>query len=438
MKTISHPPILFLIILTLTVNVYSQQTVKINNFQEALALVKNKNYLIENANLQSKIASLTKQAAIGNVFNPRFPISFQAVDNLNLQVSFLPAEAFGGPAGTFREVAIGQQYISTLSFAPQFEIINVSNIAQVKSAKINEQLVNNQNKINEIQLYDKINAVYSNILSYQAQQTILKENLAVADTIYSIVKKKHEEGVLRKQDLNEASINVLNINDKLQQLEINLKIQYQLLHLFYENQFNSEIFEEIWSYENSVANIEPKNNLDVENTRLQLLLAKQEYNTLKYQNLPSLSFISAFNWQNLSNEFFFHTNSNTINYNYVGLRLNLDLPTAQRLANTKNKTIQIKMLNKLDEHGVKENEQKNLQMKLEHEKAIKQTENFKKISDLKKDTYQKNLNQFKENIMPLDKLLLSHNELLISRLNLVQALANISYTKHKIDIHNIF
>lgn len=438
MKTISHPPILFLIILTLTVNLHSQQTVKINNFQEALALVKNKNYLIENANLQSKIASLTKQAAIGNVFNPRFPISFQAVDNLNLQVSFLPAEAFGGPAGTFREVAIGQQYISTLSFAPQFEIINVSNIAQVKSAKINEQLVNNQNKINEIQLYDKINAVYSNILSYQAQQTILKENLAVADTIYTIVKMKHEEGMLRKQDLNEASINVLNINDKLQQLEINLKIQYQLLHLFYENQFNSEIFEEIWSYENSVANIEPKNNLDVENTRLHLLLAKQEYNTLKYQNLPSLSFISAFNWQNLSNEFFFHANSNTINYNYVGLRLNLDLPTAQRLANTKNKTIQIKMLNKLDEHGVKENEQKNLQMKLEHEKAIKQTENFKKISDLKKDTYQKNLHQFKENIMPLDKLLLSHNELLISRLNLVQALANISYTKHKIDIHNLF
>ena len=67
-----------------------------------------------------------------------------------------------------------------------------------------------------------------------------------------------------------------------------------------------------------------------------------------------------------------------------------------------------------------------------------QVENFKKIADLKKDTYDKNYNQFKENILSLDKLLISQNELLQSKLNLVLALASISFNKNKIDINNKF
>jgi OMF family outer membrane factor len=62
-----------------------------------------------------------------------------------------------------------------------------------------------------------------------------------------------------------------------------------------------------------------KNNLDVENTHLQNLLAQQEYKSLKYQNLPSLSFVSSFSWQNLSNESFFHTKSNNTNFNSANL-----------------------------------------------------------------------------------------------------------------------
>jgi OMF family outer membrane factor len=55
-------------------------------------------------------------------------------------------------------------------------------------------------------------------------------------------------------------------------------------------------------------------------------------------------------------------------------------------------------------------------MILEYEKALLQNENFRKIYTLKKDTYEKNFNQFKENILPLDKLLISQNDMLTSRL----------------------
>lgn len=434
----THRTIIIILLYTLVIKIQGQDLVKFANINEVFALAKNKNYSLINAELQNKIARLTKQASNANLFNPRIPTTIQALDNMNQQVSFLPAEAFGGPAGTFKEVTIGQQYVSTLAIMPQFEIFNLSNIAQVKSAKINEQLVDNQNKINELQLSTKINSIYSNILSFNGQKEILQENLKIAENIQSIIKQKFDEGLVRKQDVNESEVNVISTKDKLEQLEVNLKIQYQLLNLIFENQTNTEITESVWNYENSNQITQVKNNLDVENIHLQNLLAKQEHKSLKYQNLPSLSFVSSFSWQNLSNESFFHSKSNNTNFNYLGLKLNLELPTAQRLANTKNKSIQIKMLCNSEEHAIKENDIKNQQLILDYEKSVKQAENFKKIADLKKDTYEKNYNQFKENILSLDKLLISQNELLQSKLNVVLALASISFNKNKIDINNKF
>lgn len=422
----------------LVIKIHGQELVKFSNINEVFAIVKNKNYSLINAELQNKIAGLTKQTSIANVFNPRVPITIQALDNMNQQVSFLPAEAFGGPAGTFKQVTIGQQYVSTLAIMPQFEIFNLSNIAQVKSAKLNEQLVDNQNKLNELQLYNKINSIYSNIISFNGQKEILQENLVIAENIQAIIKQKFDEGLVRKQDVNEAEVNVISTKDKLEQLDVNLKIQYQLLNLFFENQTNGEVTESIWNYENSNQITQVKNNLDVENTHLQILLAKQEYKSLKYQNLPSLSFVSSFSWQNLSNESFFNSKSNNTNFNYLGLKLNIELPTAQRIANTKNKSIQMKMLSNSEEHAIKENDIKNQQLIMDLEKAIKQSDNLKKIVDLKRDSYEKNYNQFKENILPLDKLLIAQNDLLGSKLNLVLALATISFNKNKIDINNKF
>ena len=87
-------------------------------------------------------------------------------------------------------------------------------------------------------------------------------------------------------------------------------------------------------------------------------------------------------------------------------------------------------------HFLRENETRNSNLLVEYEKASSQLENFKKIQTLKEDTYQKNLNQYNENILPLDRLLTSQNDMLNSQLNVVVALANIAFAKHKIIIHN--
>lgn len=430
---------LLTLLLLMFQQVQAQEKKDFRTIDEILDVAKSKNHQFRNAKWQTKLADITLKTAKLNMFNPKIPTSAQVLDNINQQVSFLPGKIFGQPEGTFKEVTIGQQYVATFSIQPQFDIINLAQIAQIKTAKTNQLLVENQNKMNEQSLYEKINIVYFNILSFNAQKDIVNENITIAKDILRIVQNKYKEGIARKQELNEAEVNLISLQDKLEQIELNNEIQYQALQLFLENEVKAKLTESLWNYEGSRNPLNTSNHLLSENAKLQNELTLQEYKSLKFQNFPVLSFISSYNWQNLSNDFSFAKNSNWIQYSFIGLKLSYDLPTTiSKYSNLKIKKMQLEMAKNNEEFSQKENENRNKQMILEYEKALKQRDNYSKIYNLKKDTYEKNFNQFKEHIISLDKLLISQNDMLVSKLNLVTSLANIGYNQNKIAINNKF
>jgi outer membrane protein TolC len=356
-----------------------QEKREFTSFKEVLEYVKATNHQFKNAEWQIRLADLTRKTAKLNLLNPKIPASAQVLDNITQQVSFLPGQIFGQPQGTFKEVTIGQQYASTFSVQPQFDIINLANYAQIKSAKTNQLLVENQNKINEQNVYDQINMVYFNILSFNEQKKILEENIVIATDILRIIQNKFTEGIARKQEVNEAETNLISLQDKLQQIELNTEIQVQTFNLFIENSVKATLSEDLWTYENSNSPLTTQNSLLAENAKLQYELSEQEYKGLKFQNYPVLSFISSFNWQNLSNDFAFSKNSDWINFNYIGLKLSYDLPTTvTKYSNLKSKKIQLEIAKNNQEFSKKENENKNKQMILEYGKSPSAKRKFQK------------------------------------------------------------
>ncbi|MFC6267342.1 TolC family protein [Frigoriflavimonas asaccharolytica] len=430
--------LVLLLLIFSSISIFAQESKSFSNLDEVLNFAKEKNYQFKNANYQSEIASLAKKTAFGNVFSPRINVNAQSINNLNLQTSYLPAQVFGGNPGEFKEVFMGLQYVSTFSVQPQFDILNLSNIALIKSSKINAELTEIQNKIEEQSIYEQINAVYFNILSFNGQKKVLQENKVIAEELLRITTNKFKEGIARKQEVNEAEVNLIAIQDKIEQVEFNTKIQYQIFNSYFENTANSELTENIWDYKNATEITAAENNLQTEKINFQTDLAKQDYKSLQYQNLPVLSFISSFNWQNLSNEGFFDNNSISQNFNFVGLKLAWDLPVVQRLSSLKNKKLQLTILENNKEHLQVAQLTTTKQLSLDLEKSVKQKDNFETIFNLKQDTYDKNFNQYKEGILPLDKLLISQNEMLISKLNLLSSYANIGFNTYKIIINNKF
>ena len=63
------------------------------------------------------------------------------------------------------------------------------------------------------------------MVELDGQKTILDQNREISINILNITQNKYDEGLIRKQELNEAQINNLSILDKIHQ--VNFGTQYQ-------------------------------------------------------------------------------------------------------------------------------------------------------------------------------------------------------------------
>jgi outer membrane protein TolC len=429
--------LILLVLLFVFHTLVAQEKKDFTNPKSLFSELLTKNNLKENTALQINLADVMKKSAIISAFNPRIPSTYQTINNLNQQVSFLPGQAFGLPAGMYKEVTIGQQYVSTFSIQPQFDILNLGNLAQIKTASLSKELALNQQKIATQNLLEKVNGIYFNILTLNAQQELLITNLEIATKLVSVVSAKFNEGLIRKQDVNDAEINVINIQDKIEQAEMNLKIQYTLLSTLFEGKVVPRLTQSIWDFEKNISAKEVKNQLTVENARLNFLMTKQEMKSIYLQHLPVVSFISSYNWQNLSNDRAYGTNSNNIKFNYIGLKVSYDFPTTIQKETLKGtKLIQLKLAQLNYDHSIIENKNQNEQLVLEVEKWSKQVANLQHISSLKQENFQKYSNQYQENILPIEKLLTAQNEYITSQMNVLSAIASLGFTKTKIEIFN--
>lgn len=414
----------------------AQDIKQYNSLEELWLDLKTHNYIIKNAAIQEKIASLTYTSSIGNAINPRIPVNLNFTDYTKLQRNLIPGEFFGAEPGTFKQIQFGLQYATLATIQPQFDILNPGSLSQIKYAEINQKYIKNQQLLLERDVYEKVNATYYNILSLRSQYEILKKNTAVAEQILSIVQSKYDEGIIRKQDVNDARSNMIIIKDNQEQTAKNIEIQEQILSLFFENQIKPEIKENL--VQNTLSNVPESisSTLTLQGILLQSALLRQEIKGLQYQYLPTLSFVSSFNWQHLSNDFFLASDATSFTYNNIGLRLSWEFPTVQRISNIKNKQYQLQTLSLNEQHATQESLTESRQLKTELEKAISQYDNYTALQSLKEDSYQKYLLQYKENVLPLDRLLTAQNDLLTIQLKTVTSLANKAFITGRIKILN--
>jgi OMF family outer membrane factor len=413
---------------------YAQQ--RFSTLQEVLDVADKNNYTSLVANQQQRLAELTTKSAYGNAFNPRIPTSASITDNATLPVSFIPTDAFGGPSGNFRQVTLGQRYVTVMNIAPQFDLLNFGSLAKIKSAKLNEKLSHHNNLLSKKNLFDQLNACYHNILSFQTQITILQQNKSKADSLLEIVSNKYEQGLVRKQEVNEAKINVINFKDKIEQASLNLQQQYLSLQLLCETTDSLNVAQ-VLRIDQPAKDLQAIGNLTEENAKLQYAFAQAEYAAAQWANMPTLSFLTSFNYQHNSNVSFIDKNNPWINSNFWSLRLSWDFPTnVNKLTALKSSMINNNIAEINATHATLQTKIQNEQAEQDYQKSLAQYQNNIIIHQLKNENYQKSKNQFEANILPFDKLLLAQSDLLISEINIATSMAAISFHKSKIDILN--
>ena len=393
---------------------------------------------IKTTEQQSLLAKWQKISAQAGLVNFRMPTNFNLTNNIELPVSFLPGEAFGGAPGTFKEVTMGQQYIGNLNIALQIDIINPAAWAKLQSANRNSELTIVNNLLAKKLLFESISAVYHNIVSLQEQIELTKKSLLIADTLLINMENKYSEGIVRQQDLNDARINKLTLDDKHKQLETSLEQQYLSLRILCDIPDNNTILiDETANYNQNIAiGLEVDNRLAYKSSLLKYDIVKADFKANQLMQLPTVSVMYYDAWQQNSNNMFFDNDARWLSSKYIGLKFSLPFPDVNRFTQTKISKVNSTIAFQNAEHTKLQNDNNNRQLVLDYEKTFSQFMTSKQIFELKEQNYHLAMNQFNMDILSSDKLLIAFNDMITSRLSYSSALANLLYLKSKIDINN--
>ncbi len=429
---------LLYILLALFIKTSSAQTdLSFNSLDSLLKYAETNSISIKTGEQQMLLAKWQKISAQAGLVNFRMQTNFNLTDNLALPVSFLPAEMFGGAPGTFKEVTMGQQYVGNLNMMPQIDIINPASWSKLKSANVNAQLSEVNNRIAKKLLFESISATYHNIVSLQEQIELTQKSLLIADTLLVNMQNKYAEGIVRQQDLNDALVNKLSLTDKLEQLKLSLKQNDYSLKILCDIPENTKIaiLQQLDYNQPFTGGLEVENQLQYKSSLLKSEMAKADVNLNRFSQLPTVSLVYYDAWQQNSNASFFDANKKWLNSQYAGLKISMPFPDFNRYTVTKSAKINATISLQNAEHTKLQNDFANKQFVLDYEKAFSQFVSTKHIYELKQQNYQLAVNQFKLDILSSDKLLIAFNDMITSRLNYSNSLANLLFSKSKIDIN---
>ncbi len=414
-----------------------QAQVEISSFDQLKAIADTSANAQKQWLKQQDLARLTTQSAFGNVLNPRVPVAASITNNTNLAVNFIPAEIFGGPAGTFNQVQFGQQYVTVLNIAPQFDILQPKHIGEVKSARLNEELQDKAIAINKKSYYEQLNAVYHNILSIKAQQDILRESVDIAERISKVVNDKFEKGIASRSDKNDAEVNYLNLSNSLKQSEITLQQEYLkaqgLMDIDRELSFN----ESIWSLEVELMSAAASGELTTKYYKTKELFQAQEFKNTKFDHLPTLSFFSSFNWQNNSNASFIDSEQPWINSSFFGLRLTYEFPTnVNKLAAFGTSRINLDIAKLEADHQMLLAKVENQKLTNNYLQAVQNFQNAQSVFALEQNSFTSSQDKYEADILPLYRLLEAQNKMINSKLKVATEKATCAFQLQNIQINN--
>ena len=134
---------------------------------------------------------------------------------LNLPVSLIPAEFFGGEPGTYQPVKFGQDYNSDFGFTVNQMIFDGSYIVGLGSSKIYLNLAKQTAEKSEIDIRDAVAQAYYMVLTGEANKKVMQDNLANVQEMYKETKAYYDNGFREEQDVDQMKLMVKNAETEL-------------------------------------------------------------------------------------------------------------------------------------------------------------------------------------------------------------------------------
>ncbi|MCA6468486.1 MAG: TolC family protein, partial [Chitinophagaceae bacterium] len=195
------------------------------SIEDALTFAKNNNIQVKNALLAVQMQKETNREITAGAL-PSVSFNGNLMDYLQLPVSLIPGEIFGGTPGTFIPVQFGTKYNSTLGFQLQQTLFDgqVFIGLQARKTSVDFQLKNLE--VTEELIKANIYKVYYQLVASRTQIAILDANIVRLQQLEKDTKTLYQNGFAEKLDQDKVSIQLTNLQTEKLKAQNSIEIGY--------------------------------------------------------------------------------------------------------------------------------------------------------------------------------------------------------------------
>lgn len=150
---------------------------------------------------------------------PQIDASADYNNNLNVAVSLLPSEFFGGEPGTYTPIQFGQKYSSSASISVSQKIFDGSYIVGTMAAKVYVQLSKDQKEKSEIEIRDAVAQAFYTVLVAEENYKTIKENLEITNSLLRETDAYFQNGFREELDVDQIRLMMKTTQNQLADAE---------------------------------------------------------------------------------------------------------------------------------------------------------------------------------------------------------------------------
>ena len=179
--------------------------------QQALDYAKKNNMQVKNALLSVKIQEQTNREVTGTAY-PQISGSGSLVYNAKLPVSLVPAEFFGGQAGTFEKIEFGVPWGSTVGVSLNQILFDGQVFVGLKARTTLIEFYQKNAEVTEENIKANIYKIYYQLAVSKTQIDLLDANIALLDKLAHDTKIMYDNGFAEKLDLDKLAVQLANLH----------------------------------------------------------------------------------------------------------------------------------------------------------------------------------------------------------------------------------
>jgi outer membrane protein TolC len=199
------------------------------SLEEAIAYALENNYSAINANRDLVDAQKQKWETIATGL-PQIDGTFNYQDQIKQPLSLIPAEFFGGEAGTFIPVVFGPPRTTTATATLRQKIFDGSYIVGVQATKAFMRYSENNKEKTEQEVRKNVVEAYGNVLLARESVTIVRRNIDAVEKNLNETRMLFENGLAEEESVEQLQITYSNLQNYLNNAVRLSEITLQMLN----------------------------------------------------------------------------------------------------------------------------------------------------------------------------------------------------------------